>query len=91
MISCRFEISMLFDPIDSAARFQKIMMHLMNGQPPAIANRQYKSTIFAMLFQEKKRISIPHPRFLVFYNGRQKMPDRMTVKLSELYHKEGSS
>ena len=146
------------------------MMHLMNGQPPAIANRQYKSTIFAMLFQEKKRllelynalngthytdpdllevntlenaiylgmqndlsflidsrmylyehqstlnpnmplrflfyvtdlyssltrdanlygtkrISIPQPRFLVFYNGRQKMPDRMTVKLSELYHK----
>ena len=34
-----------------------------------------------------KRISIPQPRFLVFYNGRQKMPDRMTVKLSELYHK----
>ena len=34
-----------------------------------------------------KRISIPQPRFLVFYNGKQKMPDRMTVKLSELYHK----
>ena len=82
---------MLFDPIDSAARFQKIMMHLMNGQPPPIANRQYKSTIFAMLFQEKKRISIPHPRFLVFYNESQKMPDHMTVKLSELYHMEGSS
>ena len=146
------------------------MMHLTNGQSPAIANRQYKSTIFAMLFQDKKRllelynalngthytdpallevntlenaiylgmqndlsflidsrmylyehqstlnpnmplrflfyvtdlyssltrdanlygtkrISIPQPRFLVFYNGRQKMPDRMTVKLSELYHK----
>ena len=146
------------------------MMHLTNGQSPAIANRQYKSTIFAMLFQEKKRllelynalngthytdpdllevntlenaiclgmqndlsflidsrmylyehqstlnpnmplgvlfyvtdlyssltrdanlygtkrISIPQPRFLVFYNGKQKMPDRMTVKLSELYHK----
>ena len=146
------------------------MMHLTNGQSPAIANRQYKSTIFAMLFQDKKRllelynalngthytdpallevntlenaiylgmqndlsflidsrmylyehqstlnpnmplrflfyvtdlyssltrdanlygtkrISIPQPRFLVFYNGKQKMPDRMTVKLSELYHK----
>ena len=145
------------------------MMHLTNGQSPAIANRQYKSTIFAMLFQDKKRllelynalngthytdpallevntlenaiylgmqndlsflidsrmylyehqstlnpnmplrflfyvtdlyssltrdanlygtkrISIPQPRFLVFYNGKQKMPDRMTVKLSELYH-----
>ena len=34
-----------------------------------------------------KRISIPQPRFLVFYNGKQKMPDHMTVKLSELYHK----
>ena len=146
------------------------MMHPTNGQSPAIANRQYKPTIFAMLFQDKKRllelynalngthytdpallevntlenaiylgmqndlsflidsrmylyehqstlnpnmplrflfyvtdlyssltrdanlygtkrISIPQPRFLVFYNGSQKMPDRMTVKLSELYHK----
>ena len=32
------------------------MMHLTNGQSPAIANRQYKSTIFAMLFQDKKRL-----------------------------------
>lgn len=32
-----------------------------------------------------KRISIPTPRFIVFYNGREKRPDYEVLKLSDLY------
>ena len=32
-----------------------------------------------------KRVSIPTPRFVVFYNGRDKRPDYEVLKLSDLY------
>ena len=35
-----------------------------------------------------RRIKIPAPRFLVFYNGREDYPDRMVMKLSEMYGKK---
>ena len=34
-----------------------------------------------------KKIQIPTPRFLVFYNGTAKMPERMEYRLSELFQK----
>lgn len=34
-----------------------------------------------------KKIQIPTPRFLVFYNGTTKMPERMEYRLSELFQK----
>ena len=36
-------------------------------------------------FQKNK---IPAPRFLVFYNGREDYPDRVVMKLSEMYGKK---
>ena len=35
-----------------------------------------------------RRIKIPAPRFLVFYNGREDYPDRVVMKLSEMYGKK---
>ena len=32
-----------------------------------------------------RKVPIPQPRFLVFYNGRREQPDRVTLRLSELY------
>ena len=36
----------------------------------------------------KKRIRIPEPRFMVFYNGVDEQPDLIEYRLSELYSKE---
>ena len=33
----------------------------------------------------RKMIKLPEPRFLIFYNGRERQPERKTLKLSELY------
>ncbi len=32
-----------------------------------------------------RKVPIPQPRFLVFYNGRREQPDQVTLRLSELY------
>ena len=32
-----------------------------------------------------KKVQIPAPRFVVFYNGEEEQPDRQILKLSELY------
>lgn len=34
-----------------------------------------------------KEVKIPTPRFIVFYNGREEMPEKWTRKLSDLYEK----
>ena len=35
--------------------------------------------------KKKKKVQIPAPRFVVFYNGEEEQPDRQILKLSELY------
>lgn len=35
----------------------------------------------------KKIVKIPAPRFMVFYNGEDACPDRVVLKLSDMYHK----
>ena len=34
---------------------------------------------------QKKRIPLPFPRFIVFYNGTESMPEEMTLRLSEAF------
>ena len=36
----------------------------------------------------RKKVIIPLPRFLVFYNGREEQPDRKVLRLSDLYGAE---
>ena len=36
-------------------------------------------------FYGTKKVQIPAPRFVVFYNGEEEQPDRQILKLSELY------
>ena len=59
------------------------------------ANRTYKSSVFTMVFQEKKEllelynaVSGKHyedPQFVIFYNGEQEVPEREIMQLSSLY------
>ena len=37
----------------------------------------------------RKRLQIPTPRYYVFYNGEESMPERSILKLSDLYEGEG--
>ena len=50
----------------------------------------YVSDIYANITKNenlygRKVINIPSPRFLIFYNGRDPFPDRMILKLSDMY------
>ncbi|MBE5830358.1 MAG: hypothetical protein E7306_01300 [Butyrivibrio sp.] len=50
----------------------------------------YVSSLFSQLVDEdriygSKRIQIPEPHFVMFYNGTDEMPEEMTYRLSELY------
>ena len=50
----------------------------------------YVSDIYANITKNenlygRKVINIPPPRFLIFYNGRDPFPDRMILKLSDMY------
>lgn len=47
---------------------------------------EYSALTEKMNLYGKKRIKIPAPRFLVFYNGEDECPDRMVLKLSDLYY-----
>lgn len=38
-----------------------------------------------------KKVLIPPPRFIVFYNGEEEQPDRQVLKLSDLYAVEEDS
>ena len=49
-----------------------------------IADIYSEMTKDSNLYGEKK-ILIPAPRFIVFYNGEKEQPDRVIMKLSELY------
>ena len=49
-----------------------------------VAQEYWKMVSQRSLFSEKL-IKIPAPRFVVFYNGRYKQPERQLLKLSDLY------
>ena len=40
---------------------------------------------FLFYLSDMKKVQIPAPRFVVFYNGEEEQPDRQILKLSELY------
>lgn len=53
----------------------------------------YVSNLYSKITESEnlhgsRRIKIPAPRFLVFYNGREDYPDRVVMKLSEMYGKK---
>ena len=48
----------------------------------------YSKITEAENLHSSRRIKIPAPRFLVFYNGRKDYPDRVVMKLSEMYGKK---
>ena len=55
-----------------------------------LRNLFYVSDIYSKLTKDKnlfgtKLIRIPQPRFVVFYNGIAKVPERFTLKLSDMF------
>ena len=53
----------------------------------------YVSDLFSAMTKEanlykKKGVKLPSPRFLIFYNGEEKMEERKILRLSELYSVE---
>lgn len=55
-----------------------------------LRNLFYASDVYSMLTKDKnlfgtKIIRIPEPRFIVFYNGVVKIPEKYTMKLSSMY------
>lgn len=57
-------------------------------------NREVKDRLFRMLFREQKhlklhrsaRIELPCPQYLIFYNGRQPLPERSEMRLSDAFY-----
>ena len=47
--------------------------------------RIYEKIIPAKEKYTRKKLSIPLPQFFVFYNGKEKLPKEMTLKLSDLF------
>ena len=78
-----------------------------NTNDSLTVNRTFKSTLFIMLFEDRKFllyishlysrltvkenlygesiVQIPAPEFLIFYNGKDEMPERQLLKLSDMY------
>ena len=61
-----------------------------------LRNLFYISDIYGGLTREAnlygtKRICIPEPKFVVFYNGRKDLPERQELKLSDSYTKKGEA
>ena len=53
--------------------------------------RNYKDTLFRMLFKEKERlygkelVRLPVPKFVVFYNGVEFQPEKQKLRLSDAF------
>ena len=45
----------------------------------------YMAYVFGDNLYGRKLIKIPEPRFVVFYNGRDKMPEQSVLRLSDAY------
>ncbi|MBQ9990949.1 MAG: hypothetical protein IJP31_08420 [Lachnospiraceae bacterium] len=48
-------------------------------------SREYEKMVTKRSLYAGKKVSIPAPRFVVFYNGSEKQPERQILKLSDLY------
>ena len=54
-------------------------------------NRQYKDRLWRMIFSmlqmiyHEKRVRLPKPKYIVFYNGTKNQPDSMELKLSDCF------
>ena len=48
-------------------------------------SQEYQSLVDKKTLQGSKAVKIPAPRFVVFYNGTTKQPERQWMKLSDLY------
>ncbi|MEI3525114.1 MAG: hypothetical protein V8Q27_02490 [Eubacteriales bacterium] len=49
--------------------------------------QQYLNGKNIKLTDEKKRVMVPFPKYVVFYNGTRDMPDRVEMKLSDCFLK----
>ncbi|MBC5659173.1 hypothetical protein H8S44_05240 [Anaerosacchariphilus sp. NSJ-68] len=47
--------------------------------------QQYLNGKNIKLTNEKKRVMVPFPKYVVFYNGTSDMPDRVEMKLSDCF------
>jgi len=52
--------------------------------------RLYEKIIDSKNIYKNKRIPIPFPVFIILYNGNEDMPDRMVLKLSDLFEQPGA-
>ena len=44
-----------------------------------------------LMIYHEKRVRLPKPKYIVFYNGTKNQPDSIELKLSTLLHHKGSS
>ena len=56
-----------------------------------LRNLLYVADLYSVLTKDmflygELPVAIPEPRFVVFYNGEQKMEERVVLRLSDLYH-----
>ena len=60
-------------------------MNYHNEQAEGIFRNIYMAYVFGDNLYGRKLIKIPEPRFVVFYNGRDKMPEQSVLRLSDAY------
>ena len=63
--------------------FQCLNYH--NEQAEGILRNIYMAYVFGDNLYGRKLIKIPEPRFVVFYNGTDKMPEQSVLRLSDAY------
>ena len=63
--------------------FQCLNYH--NEQAEGIFRNIYMAYVFGDNLYGRKLIKIPEPRFVVFYNGTDKMPEQSVLRLSDAY------
>ena len=49
-------------------------------------SKEYEKMVATRSLYARRKVKIPAPHFVVFYNGVEKQPERMELKLSDLYH-----
>ena len=60
-------------------------MNYHNEQAEGIFRNIYMAYVFGDNLYGRKLIKIPEPRFVVFYNGTDKMPEQSVLRLSDAY------
>ena len=60
-------------------------MNYHDEQAEGILRNIYMAYVFGDNLYGRKLIKIPEPRFVVFYNGTDKMPEQSVLRLSDAY------